>query len=94
MPLSPCVIVPIEDPSIQKTWEKLGTNQQEGLGGMIMYSLVRHLLNKPQTYLSLPNTPHTVQQKEFSTAEFIIACSGKMFFQFGKNISSACEPNA
>jgi len=61
---------------------------------MIMYSLVRHLLNEPQTYLSLPNTPHAIQQKEFATVEFIIAFSHKMFLQFGKNISPTCEPNA
>ena len=61
---------------------------------MIKYPLVRHFLNEPQTNLSLPYTAHPIQQKEFSTVEFIIAFSSKMFFQFGKNISPACEPNA
>ena len=61
---------------------------------MIKYSLVRHFLNEPQANLSFPNTSHAIQQKEFSAAEFIIAFSGKMFLQYGKNISPACEPDA
>ena len=55
---------------------------------------VRHLLNESQTNLSLPNTPHAIQQKEFPTAEFIIAFSSKMFPQFCEDVGSACEPNA
>ena len=46
---------------------------------MTKYTLVRHILNEPQTNLSLPNTPHAIQQKEFSTTEFMIAFSSKMF---------------
>ena len=60
---------------------------------MTKYSLVKHFLNEPQTNLSLPNTPHAIQQKEFSTVEFIIAFSSKMFFQFCENIGPSCEPN-
>jgi hypothetical protein len=61
---------------------------------MMKYSPVRHILNEPQTNLSLPNTPHAIQQKEFSTAEFTIAFSSEMLLQFRENIGSACEPNA
>ena len=61
---------------------------------MMNYLLVRHFLNEPQTDLSLTDTSHAVQQKEFSTVKFIVAFSGKMFLQLGKNISPACEPNA
>jgi len=84
----------MEDASIQKTWEKLGTNQKQGLSTMVGYLLVRHIFNEPQTNLSLPNTPHAIQQKEFSTAEFIVAFSCKMFLQFCENIGLSCEPNA
>jgi len=58
------------------------------------YSQVRHILNEPQKNLSLANTPHAIQQKEFSTVEFIIAFNSKMFLQFCENVSPACEPNA
>ena len=61
---------------------------------MMKYPLVRHILNEPQTNLSFSNTPHAMQQKEFSTAESIIASSSKMFLQFCENIAPACEPNA
>ena len=61
---------------------------------MIKYLLVRHLLHESQTNLSLPNAPHAIQQKEFSTPEFIITFSGKMFLQFCENVGPACEPNA
>ena len=61
---------------------------------MLRYSPVRHLLNEPQTNLSLPNSPHAIQQKEFSTAESIIAFSSKMILQFCENVGPACEPNA
>ena len=60
---------------------------------MIKYSLVRHLLNEPQTNLSLPNTPHAIQQKEFSAADFIAAFRSKMFLQFCENVGPSCEPN-
>ena len=60
---------------------------------MVEYSLIRHILNKPQTNLGLPNTPHAIQQKEFSTTEFIIAFSSKVFLQFCENIGLACELN-
>jgi len=86
------VIEPIEDASIQKIWEKLGTNEKQGLI-MVEYLLVRHILNEPQTNLSLPNTPHAIQQKEFSTAEFVVAFGSKMFLQFCENIGPSCEPN-
>ena len=61
---------------------------------MIEYLLVRHLLNESQTNLSLPNTPHAIQQKEFSMAELIIAFNGEMLLQFCENVGPACEPNA
>jgi hypothetical protein len=61
---------------------------------MMKHSPVRHIISEPQTNLSLPNTPHAIQQKEFATAEFIIAFSSKMFLQFCENVGSACEPNA
>ena len=73
------MIVSMEDASIQKTWEKLGINEKQELSGMVEYLLVRHLLNEPQTNLSLPDTRHTIQQKEFSMAEFIVAFASKMF---------------
>ena len=73
------MIVSMEDASIQKTWEKLGINEKQELSGMVEYLLVRHLLNEPQTNLSLPDTPHTIQQKEFSMAELIVAFASKMF---------------
>ena len=60
---------------------------------MMEYLLVRHILNEPQTNLSLPNTPHAIQQKKNSIAEFIIAFSSKMLLQFCENISPSCEPN-
>ena len=72
---------------------KAGTNQTQGLSSMVEYLLVRHILNEPQTNLSLPNTPHAIQQKEFSTAEFVVAFGSKMFLQFCENIGSSCEPN-
>ena len=65
-------MVPMEDASIQKIWEKLGTNQKQVLNHMAEHLLVRHILNKPQANLSLPDTPHAIQQKEFSTADFVI----------------------
>jgi len=58
---------------------KAGTNEKQEPSSMVDYLLVRHILNEPQTNLSLPNTPHAIQQKEFSTAEFIIAFGSKMF---------------
>ena len=61
---------------------------------MMKYSPVRHILNQPQTNLSFSNTPHAMQQKEFSTAESIITLSSKMFLQFCENAGPACEPNA
>ena len=61
---------------------------------MIEYLLVRHVLNESQTNLSLPNTPHAIQQKEFSTAESIPAFGSEMFLEFCENIGPACEPNA
>ena len=94
MPLSPCMIVSVEDASIQKTWEKLETDQKQGLNSMVEYLLVRHILNEPHTNLSLPDTPHAIQQKEFSTADFIVAFRSKMFFQFCENVGPSCEPNA
>jgi len=60
---------------------------------MIKYLLVRHILNESQTNLSLPNTPHAIQQKEFSMAKFIVNFSSKMFLQFCENVGSSCEPN-
>ena len=84
----------MEDASIQKTWEKLGTNQIEGLSSMVEYLLVRHILNEPQTNLGLPNATHAIQQKEFSMAEFIVAFSSEMFLQFCENVGPSCEPNA
>ena len=60
---------------------------------MIKYSQVRHLLNEPQTNLSLPDTPHTIQQKEFSMVEFIVAFASKMFLQFCENVAPSCESN-
>ena len=61
---------------------------------MVEYLLVRHILNEPQINLSLSDPPQAIQQEEFSTAEFISAFRSKMFFQFGKNITPACEANA
>jgi len=58
---------------------KAGTNQTQGLSSMVEYLLVRHILNEPQTNLSLPNTSHAIQQKELLTAEFIVAFGSKMF---------------
>ena len=84
----------MEEASIQKTWGKLGTNQQSGLANIIKYLPVRHLLNESQTNLSLSDTTHAIQQKEFSTAEFIIASSRKMFLKFYENVGPACEPIA
>jgi hypothetical protein len=72
---------------------KTGINQKQGLGSGVENLLVRHILNEPQTNLSLPNTPHAIQQEEFSTAEFIVAFSGKMFLQFGENVGPSCESN-
>ena len=94
MPLNPCVIVPIEDASIQKTWEKLGTNEKQELSSMVEYLLIKHVFNKPQTNLSLPNAPHAIQQKESLMAEFLIAFSSKMFLQFCENLGPPCEPLA
>ena len=87
------MIVPSEDASIQKTWEKLETNQRQGLSSMVEHLLVRHILNEPHTNLSLPNTPHAVQQKEFSMAEFIVALGSKMFLEFCENVGPSCELN-
>ena len=87
------MIVPIEDASIQKTWEKLETNQKQGLNSMVEYLLVRHILNEPHTNLSLPDTPHAIQQKEFSPAEFVVAFGSKMFLEFCENVGPSCEPN-
>jgi hypothetical protein len=84
----------MEDASIQKTWEKLGTNEKQGLNSTVECLLVRHILNEPQTNLSLPNTPHAMQQKEFSTAEFISAFRSKMCLQYREHVGPACEPNA
>ena len=86
-------LVPSEDASSQNTWEKLRTNQTHVVSSMAEYLLVRHILNEPHTNLSLPNTPHAIQQKEFSMAEFIVAFSSKMFLEFCKNLSPSCEPN-
>ena len=61
---------------------------------MMQYLPVRHVLDESQANLSLSNTPHAIQQKEFSTAEFIIIFNSKMFPQFCKNVGLACEPNA
>ena len=61
---------------------------------MSRYSPARHLLNEPQTNLGLPNTPHAIQQKEFSAVESIIAFGSKMFPQFCENVGPTCEPNA
>jgi len=72
---------------------KAGTNQTQGLSSMVEYLLVRHILNEPQTNLSLPNTPHAIQQKEFSTAEFVVAFGSKMFLQLYENVGASCEPN-
>ena len=71
---------------------KAGDPSETGLI-VVEYLLVRHILNEPQTNLSLPNTPHAIQQKEFSTAELIIAFGSKMFLQFYENVSPSCEPN-
>jgi len=60
---------------------------------MVEYLLVRHILNEPQTNLSLPNTPHAIRQKEILMAELIIAFGHKMFLQFCKNIGASCELN-
>ena len=60
---------------------------------MVKNLLVRHILNEPQTNLSLPNTPHAMQQKEFSVVECIIAFRHKMFLQFCKKVGPSCEPN-
>ena len=72
---------------------KAGTNQRQGLDSMVEYLLVRHILNEPHTNLSLPDTPHAIQQKEFSTAESILAFSSEMFLQFCENVGPSCEPN-
>ena len=61
---------------------------------MVEYLLVRHILNEPQTNLSLPNPSQAIQQEEFSTVEFISAFCSNMFLQFCKNISPACEAKA
>ena len=61
---------------------------------MVEYLLARHILNEPQTDLSLSNPAHAIQQEEFSMAEFISAFHGKMLRQFCKDISPACEANA
>ena len=87
------MIVPIEDASIQKTGEKLGTNQKEGLSNIVEYLLVRHILNEPHTNLSLPDTPHAIQQEEFSPAEFVVAFGSKMFLEFCENLGLCCELN-
>jgi hypothetical protein len=70
-----------------------GPSEKKGLSSMVEYLLVRHILNEPQTNLSLPNTPHAIQQKEFSTADFIVAFGSKMFLQFCENVGPSCEPN-
>ena len=57
------------------------------------YLLVSHILDKPQTNLSLSDPPQAIQQEEFSTAKFISAFRSKTFLQFGKNITPACEAN-
>ena len=93
IPFSPCVIVPNEDASIQKTWEKLETNQKQGLNSMVEYLLVRHILNKPHTNLSLPYTPHAIQQKEFLPAEFVVTFGSKMFLELCENLSPSCDLN-
>ena len=56
------MIVLVEDASIQKTWEKLGMNQLQGLGSIVEYLLARHMLNECQTNLSLYNPAHAIQQ--------------------------------
>lgn len=56
--------------------------------------LVRHLLDKLQTNLSLPNTPHAIQQKVLATRQFVIAFGFEMFLHLGENGSPTCEPNA
>ena len=61
---------------------------------MVEYLLVRHILNEPQTNLSLPNSPHAIQQEEFSTADFISAFRSKMFLQYCENVGPACEAHA
>jgi hypothetical protein len=57
-------------------------------------SLVRHFLNKLQTYLSLTNTPHSIQQEEFPLPNTVISIGHKMCFEFGDNFSAACESTA
>ena len=93
IPFNACVIVPTEDASIQKIWEKLGINQKQRISSMVKYLLVKHILDGPQTNLSLSNPPHAIQQEEFSMADIITAFSSKMFLQFCENICVPCEPN-
>ena len=56
-----------------------------------MCSLFRHFLNKLQANLSLPNTPHSIQQEECS---LLISIIHKMLLEFGNNFSAARESTA
>ena len=59
------MITSLEDASIQKTWEKLGINENQELSSMVKYLLVRHLLDESQKNLSLPNTPMPYNKNKF-----------------------------
>ena len=90
-------MVPAEDASIQKTRGKLDVIEAQLLCWSAMLqsnSLVRHFLNKLQANLSLPNTPHSIQQKEFSLPNTVINISHKMLPEFGNNFSPARESTA
>ena len=87
-------MVLVEDASIQKTWAKLMAIQFWQLVPVTRCLLVRHLLNKLQTNLFLPDAPHAIQQKVLATMYFVIAFSFEMVFQLCENGSPACESNA
>jgi len=57
-------------------------------------SLARHFLNKLQANLSLPDTPHTIQQEQFSLLNNAISIGHKMLLEFRDNFSAARESTA
>ena len=97
MPLSPCVIVPTEDASIQKTGEKLKVIEFQSRGiaaDFKRHSPASHFLNKLHANLSFSNTSHSIQQKGFSLMSCVICVRKEMLPQFGDDSCVACEPIA
>ena len=90
-------MVPTEDASIQKTRGKLNVMEPQQLyqsATLQNHSLVSHFLNKFQANLSLPDTPHSIQQKEFSLPSTVISIVHKMLLESGNNFSAARESTA